>query len=568
MHPLKCEEILKAASGRLVRGDSGTVFTGVSTDSRKTAHGDLFVPIKGERFDGHDFIDDAFKAGARGSLTHKEIARENGGVITGGVIIEVDNTLRALGAIAGYYRSKFDLPVVAVTGSVGKTSTKDMIACVLSEKFKVLRTEGNFNNEIGLPLTLLNLDRSHTAAVVEMGMNQPNEISRLTRIARPRLAVITNIGSSHIGKLGSKENILKAKLEILEGLAGDGTVILNADDGLLAPLHGKLPFRTVMYGIAGNGVISSKTTVDGATGSGKTGDRVTGDGMGGNGMTGGEATGDRTTGGGPTGGGPTGGGTAGNGVVCGGRAGGGTASNGTPGNRMTGGEATGDRATGGGPTGGGTTGSVNYIAYDVRIGERGTCFKTRLKGTEYEIVLNVPGIHNVSNAMAAIAVGAELGLEPGSIVEGISHFKPEKLRLNFIECGGIMIINDAYNASPESMKAAIGVLKEMKASRRIAVLGDMLELGQWAPGAHFEVGKIAAGAGIDYIIAVGSNAADIAEGAAAAGASAGTYVFDDAEKAAEFVIELVKEGDGILVKGSRGMRMERIVDKMIEKVEK
>ena len=271
MHPLKCEEILKAASGRLVRGDSGTVFTGVSTDSRKTAHGDLFVPIKGERFDGHDFIDDAFKAGARGSLTHKEIARENSGVITGGVIIEVDNTLRALGAIAGYYRSKFDLPVVAVTGSVGKTSTKDMIACVLSEKFKVLRTEGNFNNEIGLPLTLLNLDRSHTAAVVEMGMNQPNEISRLTRIARPRLAVITNIGSSHIGKLGSKENILKAKLEILEGLAGDGTVILNADDGLLAPLHGKLPFRTVMYGIAGNGVISSKTTVDGATGSGKTG---------------------------------------------------------------------------------------------------------------------------------------------------------------------------------------------------------------------------------------------------------------------------------------------------------
>ena len=568
MHPLKCEEILKAASGRLVRGDSGTVFTGVSTDSRKTAHGDLFVPIKGERFDGHDFIDDAFKAGARGSLTHKEIARENGGVNTGGVIIEVDNTLRALGAIAGYYRSKFDLPVVAVTGSVGKTSTKDMIACVLSEKFKVLRTEGNFNNEIGLPLTLLNLDRSHTAAVVEMGMNQPNEISRLTRIARPRLAVITNIGSSHIGKLGSKENILKAKLEILEGLAGDGTVILNADDGLLAPLHGKLPFRTVMYGIAGNGVISSKTTVDGATGSGKTGDRVTGDGMGGNGMTGGEATGDRATGGGPTGGGPTGGGTAGNGVVCGGRAGGGTASNGTPGNGMTGGEATGDRATGGGPTGGGTTGSVNYIAYDVRIGERGTCFKTRLKGTEYEIVLNVPGIHNVSNAMAAIAVGAELGLDPGSIVEGISHFKPEKLRLNFIECGGIMIINDAYNASPESMKAAIGVLKEMKASRRIAVLGDMLELGQWAPGAHFEVGKIAAGAGIDYIIAVGSNAADIAEGAAAAGASAGTYVFDDAEKAAEFVIELVKEGDGILVKGSRGMRMERIVDKMIEKVEK
>jgi UDP-N-acetylmuramoyl-tripeptide--D-alanyl-D-alanine ligase len=548
MHPLKCEEILKAASGRLVRGDSGTIFTGVSTDSRKTAPGDLFVPIRGERFDGHDFIGDAFKAGAKGSLTHKEIARENGGVIIGGVIIEVDNTLRALGAIAGYYRSKFDLPVVAVTGSVGKTSTKDMIACVLSEKYKVLRTEGNFNNEIGLPLTLLNLDRSHTAAVVEMGMNQPNEISKLTRIARPRLAVITNIGSSHIGKLGSKENILKAKLEILEGLTGDGTVVLNADDGLLAPLYGKLPFRTVMYGIAGNGVIGSETPVDGAAGGGTTGNRVTGDGMSSNGMTGG--------------------GTAGNGVVCGGRAGGGTASNGTPGNRMTGGEATGDRATGGGPTGGGTTGSVNYIAYDVRIGERGTCFKTRLKGTEYEIVLNVPGIHNVSNAMAAIAVGAELGLEPGSIVEGISHFKPEKLRLNFIECGGIMIINDAYNASPESMKAAIGVLKEMKASRRIAVLGDMLELGQWAPGAHFEVGKIAAGAGIDYIIAVGSNAADIAEGAAAAGASAGTYVFDDAEKAAEFVIELVKEGDGILVKGSRGMRMERIVDKMIEKVEK
>jgi UDP-N-acetylmuramoyl-tripeptide--D-alanyl-D-alanine ligase len=428
-----------------------------------------------------------------------------------------------------------------------------MIACVLSEKFKVLRTEGNFNNEIGLPLTLLNLDRSHTAAVVEMGMNQPNEISRLTRIARPRLAVITNIGSSHIGKLGSKENILKAKLEILEGLAEDGTVILNADDGLLAPLYGKLPFRTVMYGITGNGVISSETTVDGATGGGTTGDIVTGDGMGGNGMTGGEATGDRTTGGGPTDGGPTGGGTTDNGVVCDGRAGNGAASNGTLGNRTAG-----DL----------TTGGVDYIAYDIRTDERGTCFKTRLKGTEYEVVLNVPGIHNVSNAMAAIAVGAELGLDPGSIVEGISHFKPEKLRLNFIECGGIMIINDTYNASPESMRAAIGVLKEMKASRKIAMLGDMLELGQWASGAHFEVGRIAAGAGIDYIIAVGSYAANIAEGAAAAGASAGTYVFDDAEKAAEFVIELVNEGDGILVKGSRGMQMERVVDRIKKKVEK
>ena len=252
---------------------------------------EIFVPIRGERFDGHDFIGDAFKAGAKGSLTHKEIAREYGGVIIGGVIIEVDYTLRALGAIAGYYRSKFDLPVVAVTGSVGKTSTKDMIACVLSEKYKVLRTEGNFNNEIGLPLTLLNLDRSHTAAVVEMGMNQPNEISKLTRIARPRLAVITNIGSSHIGKLGSKEHILKAKLEILEGLTGDGTVVLNADDGLLAPLYGKLPFRTVMYGIAGNGVIGSETPVDRAAGGGTTGNRVTGDGMSSNGMTGGGTAG-------------------------------------------------------------------------------------------------------------------------------------------------------------------------------------------------------------------------------------------------------------------------------------
>ncbi|NLD48987.1 MAG: UDP-N-acetylmuramoyl-tripeptide--D-alanyl-D-alanine ligase, partial [Clostridiaceae bacterium] len=204
MEVLRCEEILKATGGKLICGDVNTVFATISTDSRKINNSDLFIPIEGERFDGHDYILSSFASGAAGSLTHKELEPVNDKVL-----IKVEDTLKALRDLASYYRQKFKIPYVGITGSVGKTSTKDMVSCVLAKQYKVLSTQGNYNNEIGVPLTIFNLDSLHEAAVIEMGMSGFGEISRLTSIVKPDIAIITNIGLSHIEKLGSRKNILQ-----------------------------------------------------------------------------------------------------------------------------------------------------------------------------------------------------------------------------------------------------------------------------------------------------------------------------------------------------------------------
>jgi len=219
------DEIIKAVNGELISGDISTKIEGVSTDSRNIKSGDIFIPIVGEKFDGHGFIKSSLEKGAAASLTSKPMDP-----INGKALIRVEDTLKALGDIAAFYRSKFNIPVVGITGSVGKTSTKDMVSAALSRKFNVLKTQGNFNNQIGLPLTIFNLDSFHQAAVLEMGMSGFGEISSLTAIARPDIAVITNIGLSHIEKLGSRQNILKAKMEIFEGLKSGGLVVLNGDD--------------------------------------------------------------------------------------------------------------------------------------------------------------------------------------------------------------------------------------------------------------------------------------------------------------------------------------------------
>jgi UDP-N-acetylmuramoyl-tripeptide--D-alanyl-D-alanine ligase len=322
----------------------------------------------------------------------------------------------------------------------------------------VLKTQGNFNNEIGLPLTIFNLDSMHEAAVIEMGMSGFGEISRLTAVAKPDIAVITNIGLSHIEKLGSRNNILKAKLEILEGLSKDGLVVLNGDDDLLSSQVGKLAYRTVSYGINGKN---------------------------------------------------------------------------------------------------------DYQAADVEnLGENGTRFNIELENNVYRVYVPVPGIHNVYNALAAIAVGIELGVPMDRVVDGIKEFSPGKMRLNIINSNGIKIINDTYNASPNSMEAAINVLLDIKDSgRSIAVLGDMLEMGEWAPDAHAGVGKYAIEKGIDYIITVGKNAAFIAKGALEAGAKKDAVItFEKNISASDFLKRFLKNGDVVLVKGSRGMKMEQIVD--------
>jgi UDP-N-acetylmuramoyl-tripeptide--D-alanyl-D-alanine ligase len=452
MQKITCEEVLEATGGILISGDRNSEFLDVYTDSRRIEKGGLFIPIIGERFDGHDFIKPSLDAGAEGIITSREIEP-----VKGKVVIKVYDTLNALGRIAAFYRQKFDIPFVGITGSVGKTSTKDMVAGVLSQKFNVLKTHGNYNNEIGLPLTIFKLDCFHEAAVIEMGMSGLGEISRLTSIARPDIAVITNIGLSHIEKLGSRQNILKAKLEILEGLNPDGVVILNGDDELLSGTRDLLKFRTVFYGMR-----------DG----------------------------------------------------------------------------------------------VDYQAYNIKTdGEKGIHFEVMIRNREYSIHVPVPGIHNVHNALAALATGMELNIGIEKIIKGINEFVSGKMRLNILSHNGIKLIDDAYNASPQSMKAAISVLKDISdGNRTVAVLGDMLEMGEWALEGHITVGKYVADKGIDFLITLGENAKNIAQGAVESGLDKERAVsFDRIEDINIFLGEFLKKGDVVLIKGSRGMKMEEIV---------
>ncbi|EPR08255.1 UDP-N-acetylmuramoyl-tripeptide--D-alanyl-D-alanine ligase [Ruminiclostridium papyrosolvens] len=448
-----CFELSEAVAGKLLWGEPGMTFNGVTTDSRKVTKDSLFIPLIGEKFDGHDYIEQCFKAGASVCLTSKQIPP-----VTGCSAVLVDDTAKALRDLAAWHRRKFDIPVVGITGSVGKTSTKDMVSCVLSQKYCVLKTQGNFNNEIGLPLTVLNIDNSHESAVIEMGMSGFGEISRLTAIARPRIAIITNIGVSHIEKLGSQEGILKAKLEILEGLDKDGLVVLNGDDPLLRPLKGKLPFRTVFYGM-------------------------------------------------------------------------------NSGNDYT---------------------ALNYQT----LGEQGTSFEITVNGCGYNIEIPVPGIHNVYNALAAIAAGIEMKIPMEIIVDGIKQFSPGNMRQSIINHNGIKIINDAYNASPQSMQAAINVLEEISSgSRSIAVLGDMFEMGEMSKDLHYSVGDFIKNKKINYLVTVGQDSGMISQAVADSGnGEIKLHHFENNKEALKYILGIVTPGDYVLIKGSRGMKMEEIAD--------
>ncbi len=454
MLKLKCSEIMDAVGGSLLSGSGETEITGVSTDSRTISAGNLFIPIIGEKFDGHDFIGQAFERGAAACLT----SRKNVPAVSG-TVIQVADTLKALGDLASFHRKRFNIPIVGITGSVGKTSTKDMVAAVLSQQYRVLKTEGNFNNEIGLPLTILNMDESHQCGVIEMGMSGFGEISRLSRISLPDIAIITNIGLSHIEKLGSRQNILKAKMEILDGLSKNGTVILNIDDRLLSGMKNLLPYKTLFYGLDDD---------------------------------------------------------------------------------------------------------ADYQAFDIKsAGEHGTYFKIEINDRTFEVHIPVPGIHNVHNALAAIAVGVELKVPIEKIIKGIGEFTPGKMRLNIMSFNGIKIINDTYNASPQSMEAALNVLKEIEGNRKIAVLGDMLEMGSWAEKAHKNVGKYVFETGANFLITVGENGRNIAKGALESGMNPdNVHMCEDNQQIVKLLKSLACNGDVILVKGSRGMRMEEIVERL------
>lgn len=465
MEQMSCDEILKATggillSGKILSGGKNTVISGISTDSRRVKNGDLFVPIKGERFDGHDFIAGAFENGAAATLSsNKNIDIENHAVII------VEDTVKAFGKIAAYYRNKFSIPFIAITGSVGKTATKDMIACVLGQKYNVMKTAGNFNNEIGLPLTIMSLDKQHEAAVVEMGMSGPGEIAILSDIVRPDISVITNIGISHIEKLGSKENILKAKLEILEGMdEARGLLILNSDDEMLRRNKPVSDIRTVFYGLDNKAELHAENiSIKG-----------------------------------------------------------------------------------------------NKTEFDIKLGRE-----------TYRASIPVPGKFMVYNSLAAIAAALELKMDPISIIKGLSLYQTGSMRMNIEELSGYTIINDAYNASPDSVKAALQVLMTMEGKRKIAVLGDMLELGKWAEEEHAAIGRFAYNSGVDILIGVGEKALSIADGAIKAGMHyAAVYAEKLNADTVEFLKGFIKNGDVILIKGSRGMKMEEISEDLLKEIRK
>lgn len=455
MRALKAETIANMAQGRL-RGPGDIIVGQVSTDTRNLSEGSLFVALTGEHFDGHDFVGQAAQKGA--ALV---MANEGKDIPENIPAIFVPDTLKALGKLASAYRRLFNIPVVAVTGSVGKTSTKEMIAAILSAKYRVHKTKGNFNNEIGLPLSVLELDDSHEAAVFEMGMRGFGEISLLSRIVRPDIAIITNIGISHIERLGSRQNILKAKLEILDGLNPEGTVVLNGDDELLSGLRGLLNYKTIFYGI---------------------------------------------------------------------------------------------------------NEGQDIWAYDLTSkGEEGIIFQVRTKDSDMELFLPAVGMHNVHNALAGIAVAGILNMSADDIKRGLLNYSGDSMRMNIEEKNGIKLINDSYNAAPSSMQAALSVLCEIgSGKRKWAVLGDMLELGDWSEEAHREIGRLVSTLGIDYLVGIGSNARWYINGANEThGSKTVTILFESISQAKQYILALMQKGDVLLLKGSRRMKLDILAEELL-----
>lgn len=461
MEGIYLDEVIRGVKGRCLKDTGNILLSGISTDSRKVKKGDLFIALIGENFDGHDFIKTAVEKGAGAVIVSQSVDVE-----PAVPLIMVNNTAQALLDLAGFYRQKFRQPVIAVTGSVGKTSTKNMISSVLSAKLQVHKTAGNFNNNIGLPVTIFQFEEKHDVMVVEMGMRGFGEISALTKAARPSIAVITNIGISHLERLGSRKNILRAKMEIVEGLGEKGILMLNGNDPLLSKvsqnLSAYLPAPFPANSLEKIVYVAVEKEAD-------------------------------------------------------------------------------------------------YTAYNlVNQGEDGVSFKVKLKGQEYVCHIPAVGEHNVSNALFGIACGMELGLSPEEIVSGVGSFRPEKLRCDILEREGIKFINDCYNASPDSMKAALDILAKLAQGKRsVAIIGNIFELGDMAGPGHFKVGKMCRELNVDFTAIIGENAVDVAEGI---GDREKYQIFDNHEEIVDYLKGYLKKGDVVLIKGSRGMKMENILE--------
>ena len=450
---LGIKQIIEAVKGECLTPELASIeIEAITTDSRAETSQGLFVPLKGERFDGHQFIQGVYDKGIRATLTmNKEVIDPR--LCT----IFVPDTGQALLDLAHYYRVQYTLPVIGITGSVGKTSTKEIVAAVLSGKWQVHKTEGNFNNEIGLPLTLFKLAQYHEAAVIEMGMNHFGEIHRLSLSAAPQVAIITNVGTAHIENLGSREGILKAKLEILDGLDQNGILVVNGDNDLLGSLSA-VPCKMITYGL-------SETN--------------------------------------------------------------------------------------------------DYWANNISSTGHYTSATIHTPTKTFDVRIEALGEHMIYNTVAAIAVAEYLGLTTTEILKGLENYIPAKMRMHITTReNDVIIIDDTYNASPDSMKAALTVLSNYDSKgRKIAVLGDMFEMGEFAPALHEEVGDFAAGIGIDEVIAIGTLAKHIYEGCVKKGTMSAVY-YPDKQSFVKEIKTHLKAGDTVLFKASRGMKFEDLLDEV------
>jgi UDP-N-acetylmuramoyl-tripeptide--D-alanyl-D-alanine ligase len=447
-------KFVNACAGKLLKGSETVSVSRVSTDSRQTRAGDLFIALRGERFDGHEFLETAAEQGASALLIEQKRIPAK---LPKGTIVSVGDTRKALGKIAAAYRKDFSLPIIAVGGSNGKTTTKDLIASVLRQKISTLHSDASFNNDIGVPLTLLRLEKTHAAAVMEVGTNHPGELAPLVKMIRPKFGVITSIGREHLEFFSDLSGVAEEEGVLAELLPTDGKLFLNGDSEWTSRIAERTAAQVVRVGF--------------------------------------------------------------------------------------------DQ-------------SNAWRAGEIRYDKHGIIFRVDAPQKEFcgEYKVRLLGRHQAINVLFAITLGAEFGLAPAEVRRGLEACEPPKMRCQLWEAGGVRVLDDCYNANADSMLAALQTLMDLPCKgRRIAVLGDMAELGAQSEQSHEEVGRRAAELGVGQLIAVGKMAPVLARAAKCGGLNR-VFEFPDVESAASAVKSLVKSGDLVLLKASRATRLERIAE--------
>ena len=456
---ITADEIARAASGERIAGPAEAVIAGLSTDTRRIGPGDLFWALRGETFDGHDFITRAFDLGAAGVVA--DAGRISGKDIPEGrVAVNVGNTLKALGDLASWWRHEHRASIAAVTGSAGKTTTKEMAAAVFEEDGPTLRTEGNFNNLIGLPLTLFRLTERHRRAVLEMGMNHPGEIARLTEIADPDVGLITNVARAHLEGLGDIGAVARAKAELLDNMSVRGTAVLNGDDPLVMAEARRFGGRVITFGLKEENEVRAEDIQD--------------------------------------------------------------------------------------------------------LGRDGTSFCIEWEGQRIEVRLAVPGRQNVMNGLAAAAMAVAAGIPLPAVARGLAAFRGIPGRFTLMDLpGGCLLVDDTYNANPSSLEAALDSLGSLvrNGGRIIAGLGDMLELGRETASAHLEAGRMAVERGVAHLFVMGENADLVIRGALDRGLpDSCVHRTENHKEMADGIQAVLERGDVVLLKASRGMRLEHVAE--------